>query len=180
LEFGSACHTLRINSQLRGERRLSDFNTKRQQSKNGALMMSSSSTSPDFSAEHSVDKLMQRWLRAHDAGDAEAMLELYVEDADYVSIDGQAITGRNAIIDMYSQIFAATKGNQAKISRHRRRILGGTVVVDDGAWEVNGELPPGAPKDGLYTTVFEQRDGEWKIAAARSYILWSGPTAQRD
>jgi uncharacterized protein (TIGR02246 family) len=142
--------------------------------------MSSSSTCPNSNVEHPVDELMRRWLNAHDAVDAEAMLEFYVEDADYVSIDGQAITGRNAIIGMYSQIFVATKGNQARITRHRRRILGDTVVVDDGAWEVVGALPPGAPKDGLYTTVFEKRNDEWKIAAARSYILWSGPTAQRD
>ncbi len=130
--------------------------------------------------ERAVDELMKQWLAAHDAGDAAGLAKFYVSDADYVGIDGRTVKGRDAIIGMYTQIFAFTKGNKAKIARKSRRVLGDSVVVDDGAWEVIGELPPGAPKKGLYTTVFARRDGGWRIVAARSYVPWAGPTAKND
>ena len=79
---------------------------------------------------------------------------------------------------MYAAIFAANAGNQAKITLNSRRFVTPNVAIDDGTWEVVGDLPKGAPKKGRYTTVLRKRGGKWLIDCSRSFVPWTGPRAK--
>ena len=145
-----------------------------------ALTTALASAAPDKkpSADEALDELMKQWIAAHDQGDAQALAKFYVADANAIGIDGRMIKGREAIVKMYAAIFAATAGNKAKITLTSRRFVTADVAIDDGTWEVMGDLPEGAPKKGRYTTVLSKRDGKWRIDCSRSFVPWTGPRAK--
>ena len=120
--------------------------------------------------ETAVDALVADWIAAHNNGDAEALAEFYAPDADFVGIDGQVVSGRDAVVAMYAEVFAGRPGNQASVSLDSRRFVSPETCIDDGTWEVTGFLPAGSPTEGRYTTVFRKQAGRWRILCARTMV----------
>ncbi len=126
--------------------------------------------SQDSSDNKAIDTLVENWIAAHNSGDAEALVDLYAADADFIGIDGQVISGREAVVGMYAEVFRHLPGNKAQVSVNFRRFVTPDVVVEDASWEVIGILPEGAPSKGISTTVFKKEDGRWCIQCARSMV----------
>ncbi len=128
----------------------------------------------DPSDASAMDAIMDAWIAAYERGDAQAISALYAPDADVVLINGQRITGRDAIEAMYQSAFEQLPGTKARIVPRSRRLLADDVVIDDTTWEVIGVLPDGAPSSGWSTTVFQKCDGQWMIQCVRTMV----PVAQ--
>ena len=117
-----------------------------------------------------IDQLIDRWIDAHNRGDAEALAEFYAADADLVLINGQSIKGRDAIVAMYDEAIRQLPGNKTSIEVITRQFVSDNVVIDDASWQVIGFLPEGAPSAGLSTTVFKKDDDRWLIQCARVMV----------
>src|SRR4051794_20090885 len=55
------------------------------------------------------------FIRAYNAGDAKAISELFTEDAEVVSEDGEPIQGREAIAALFASTFAANPGGTIEV-----------------------------------------------------------------
>ena len=56
-----------------------------------------------------LDRLRADWTAAYEAGDADAMVDLYVEDAVRMPYDAPAVEGREAIVAAYRASFAGRR-----------------------------------------------------------------------
>ncbi|HEU5039467.1 MAG TPA: SgcJ/EcaC family oxidoreductase [Gemmatimonadales bacterium] len=114
----------------------------------------------DPSARRAIEAAVSRYVAASNRGDAEALTELYTEDAVLLPPDHAAIHGREAIGEFWRQ------GTDSGLAVRTLR-----VEVDGSIGYLVGQynLPPTdeEPADsGKYVMCLRrQRDGSWKLSA---------------
>jgi uncharacterized protein (TIGR02246 family) len=133
--------------------------------------------------EEAIQQLDQRWKEAWTNGDAEAMAELFTEDADGIDPMGETDTGRAAIIETYRAEFAERpEGAQVDFEQTYLRFLRPDIAIADGTWAVTGapEAEEGPPTEGLYTVVLVKKDGQWRYSSGLSRIPMTPPGAEEE
>jgi len=105
-------------------------------------------------------------------GDAAAMANLFLTDADYVSAVGRVARGREEI----AALFADEQGTFMKDTRLtfsgiRARSLGSDLMLIDATAELRGVEGPGGrsltPLRHQLVAVAKRQNGEWRLLAAR-------------
>lgn len=113
----------------------------------------------EVAAMHAVD---QAWLKAYNAGDADALANLYMEDAMFMPPGAAAISGRAAIKAYFVNDVAATAkaglsfslGAQSDGGAHGNLgWVSGTYTVKDKAGHV--------VDTGKYLSVSKKKNGKW-------------------
>jgi len=112
-----------------------------------------------------IEATVDRYVAASNEGDAEALAELYAEDALLLPPDHEPIHGRAAIVEFWRQ------GTDAGLEVSTLRL----EVAGDVAYLVGRyRLPPTeeeAADSGQYVLCLKrQRDGAWKLTAD----IWNG------
>lgn len=99
--------------------------------------------------------------------DADAMRELYVDDADWTNAYGTTLSGRDAIVNHLRRLFAdAGFRTGAAVGRPRMqlRLVGSDVVVAKTYEEVRDqERAQGLRRAHSLKVLAKQPDGSWKI-----------------
>ena len=131
--------------------------------------------------EDAIRQLDERWKEAWSNRDAQALAELFAEDADGIDAMGAAVSGRMAIEEHYIQSFEnlpPEAGAESEIVS--LRFIRPTLAVVDGTWSMTGlpETDEGLPTEGLYTVFVVKRGGQWLYAAGRSRIPVSPPRTE--
>jgi uncharacterized protein (TIGR02246 family) len=111
-------------------------------------------TGPPPESVVGLDRLRADWTAAYETGDAEAMVELYVENAVRMPYDAPAVEGREAIVAAYRASFAG------------RRLF---PEVDLVALDVE-VLGDTAIERGRYHEVLTSRDGVTRIVEDGKYV----------
>ena len=128
---------------------------------------------PQHGYEAGVAALASAWDAAWNAGDADALTALFVEDAEFVNGRGQIAVGWAAIRAQHAGLFAGPfQGSHTQSSIRRVTLLGGTsAVLDvDNSLTGFGALPPGViptlpgEQRGRHKRVLVKRGGTWRIA----------------
>lgn len=125
-------------------------------------------TPPDTSAQDraAIDAVRDAWVAGYNAADADALANLFTEDAIAMPAEQPTITGRAAIRQHYADTFAAGKGT-ASVTPQETQLMG-DWAYDLGTF--SGTFTPAAGGDamsveGRYIVVLQrQTDGSWKIA----------------
>ena len=124
-----------------------------------------SSTADD---EAAIDAVYERFSQAYDEWDTQAMVNLYTDDALYLSGDGAIRRGRAAIEQSFSFLQRVKeRGDTISISfRSVDRAIDGDLAYDVGYYQTISTPADGEPRTsvGKFVTVLKkQADGSWRF-----------------
>ena len=108
-----------------------------------------------------LNEVMQRWGRAWSSDDAEALEELYTEDAILLPVEGAAVVGRDAVAAHFAEVLPSAGSMEAFMQ----------AFDGSGAMAfVYGTFLAGAAGEadlvtGELVTVFARRGRDWLIRA---------------
>jgi len=120
-------------------------------------------------AEALVAQLQTAW----NAGDGTAFAAPFAEDADFVTVAGMHVRGRQAIADNHDRIFTTIyKGSRVAMRVEQLRPLGGSLALLHIAPTL--DVPKGrlaGTMNALMTTVVDDNSGEPVILALHNTIV---------
>ncbi len=124
------------------------------------------SSPPAFQVE--LQQFDADYIAAFDAGNANALAELFAEDATVMNTFGTLVSGRSAIIAALEHSFAAPcNGATLQITPQQSRRLTDDVVVQQGTTRTTCKTDPPTYRDFTYTKVLVRQGSAWKLAVAQ-------------
>ncbi len=117
------------------------------------------------------------FVDAFNEGDAEAIAQLWTEDAQYVDESGTVHEGRDAIERAYSELFDQNSNVKIQLSIDSLRLVSAAVAIEDGRAVV---IPPPAGPAGYsqYTAVHVKDGDQWRMASVRETWVEASVTPQ--
>jgi uncharacterized protein (TIGR02246 family) len=116
-------------------------------------------------------------MRRLNQGDLTAIRDFWDEDADYVSIEGQLVRGRQAIEEPSPALLKVGSGSETA-TIEQIRFLRRDFAVVDGSWTITGardtdgrELPS---LRGRGVEIVQKKQGRWRFIATREMVIWEG------
>lgn len=125
-----------------------------------------SRTAPDRSADEAAIRAnVDAFVKGYNAGDAEAVAALFMNDGQIEDKQGNKVEGREAIAKTFADLFAASPKRRLQLEIESIRFIGGELAVEVGA---STETTEGEPAEhDRYTVLHAKRDGKWWMAFAR-------------
>ena len=130
--------------------------------------MSSETTSatgspPDLQA--ALHQFHAAYIAAFDAGNANALGELFTEDTLLMNTFGATVSGRPAIIAALEHSFAGPcQAATLQITPHQTRRLSDDIIVQQGTTRTTRKTDPPTYRDFTYTKVFVRHGNAWQLA----------------
>src|SRR5260370_12467955 len=107
--------------------------------------------------------------------DAKAIRELWDENADYVSVGGKLIRGRQAMEDSFAAMLKEGGGTQTATIEQVRFITPDLAIVD-ASWTIHGALNatgrPLPPIEGRGVEIVQKKQSRWRFVATREMVVW--------
>ncbi|HYC33722.1 MAG TPA: SgcJ/EcaC family oxidoreductase [Gemmatimonadales bacterium] len=115
---------------------------------------------PDPAAREAIEAAVSRYVAASNQGDAEALTELYTDDAVLLPPDHAPVRGRAAIAEFWRQ------GTDSGLAVTTLRVeVDGSIGYLVGQYNLP-ETPSEPADSGKYVMCLRrQRDGTWKLSA---------------
>lgn len=110
-------------------------------------------------------------------GDADALADLFAEDADFVNVVGLWWTSRLSIRRAHAQGFERIfPGSELRVERVTQRRLGDDVALVHCRWGLTGQVDPegelSGPRRGVYSAVLQRvADGGWLCVSLQNTDL---------
>lgn len=113
------------------------------------------------------------WQDAWNAGDADAIAELFATDAEFVNVVGLWWHDRERIRQAHAFGFEKIfPGSIISMDEPRVRRIGEDAAVVHSRWHIDGQVSPeGEPagaREGIFIFVLERRGQEWIAVAAQN------------
>lgn len=127
----------------------------------------------DVDLRQAADALMNRFMQAWSASDAQRLSSLFASDADFINPWGTHAISRVEIESFYASAlrsgFAGSKGEGDILSV---RALSRDIAIIDARWRILGaHMPDGSPRadeKGILAAIIGRAgDGGWQILALR-------------
>jgi uncharacterized protein (TIGR02246 family) len=113
-----------------------------------------------------IRERVEAYVAAYNQPDAQALADLWAEDAVYVNRDtGETIEGRAAIAEMFAGMFAAGDAPRLAVTLHAVRSITDNVAIEDGT--VDLIAADGSTTSTTYTAIHVERDGVWYLHSVR-------------
>jgi uncharacterized protein (TIGR02246 family) len=108
------------------------------------------------------------FIKAFEKGDAKAVAGFWTEQGEYISDDGTALRGREAIEDEYTDLFAKRKGDtKIEIDVDSIRFPSRDTAIEEGHFKVrHGKHLAVHSK---YTILHVRENGKWCMAVVREW-----------
>lgn len=123
---------------------------------------------------HEPTDIAHGFVEAWNDKDADALAELFTEDADFVNVVALWWEDRRNIRRAHARGFRVMFGSsEMALTRTKLRLLGPDAAVVHAQWEMSGQVAPDGepvdPRTGLFTFV-TVRDGAlgWRAVAAQN------------
>jgi uncharacterized protein (TIGR02246 family) len=120
--------------------------------------------------EKAIKSLLDAFVKAFNAGNAEATAATYTETAVVVDEQGQRVEGRAAVRDQYAASFADNPGSTIAIQVDSLRFLGPETALEEGRTTITPAAGAGAPEITRFTAVYVKQGGQWRQAAVRDEL----------
>ncbi len=117
--------------------------------------------------EKAIKALLDAFVKAFNAGNAEAAAATYTETAVVVDEEGERIEGRAAIHDRYNASFADNPGSTIAIKVDSLRFLGPETALEEGRATITPAAGAGAPEIARFVAVYVKHGGEWRQGTVR-------------
>ena len=118
---------------------------------------------PDVRA---ITDLLTSFVKAYNAKDAKAIVDLFTPDAEIEDEDGEITRGSDAIVAHFSETFQENGGNTLTVDTESLRFLGTDVAIEEGV----ASLSTGAdtpPLTNRYSVIYARQGGRWLHARIR-------------
>jgi len=124
------------------------------------MLLNAGAASEKRGARTAIERAAKTFAEGVKAGDAATMASLYAEDAKAFPPNGEMVTGRAAIQQMWQDALASgIKEMEIKPAEIEES---GDHAYEVGAYVINGE--GGKHLDhGKYVVVWKRKNGEWKM-----------------
>ncbi len=120
--------------------------------------------------EKAIQALLDTFVKAFNAGNAEAAAATYTDTAVVVDERGGQIEGRAAVRDQYAASFADNPGTTIAIQVDSLRFLGPETALEQGRTTITPAAGAGAPEITRFTAVYVKQGAEWRQAAVRDEL----------
>lgn len=118
--------------------------------------------------EDAIRKTALEFIKAYADADAEAIGQLFTEDAEFVDEQGNVSQGRKQIENIMSASFADHPGSEIEISITSLRFPTASMAIEDGATRVKRDKES-EPLYGAYTAIHVKEEGKWRTASVREH-----------
>jgi uncharacterized protein (TIGR02246 family) len=115
--------------------------------------------------EEGIRKAMQAYVAAFNKGDLEGVMSYWASDAEFISDDGKATRGRDAIAAQTKRVFGQHEGLTIKLVSKSIRFVKPDVALQDGIVTLSAQDKPA--DSGPYTAVWTKVDGKWLLNSVR-------------
>ena len=128
--------------------------------------------------------LALRWQQAWNRHDVSDLPALMTADADWVTVGGKRLVGREQVVSVHEQLHAGVLAGTAWANGDcdAKAVAAGAAVVHLG-FAVHGERDadgtPRPPRHGHFTWLLVDDGGTWRIRAAQGTNLAGPPPAAR-
>ena len=119
--------------------------------------------------ESSLRALHEAFVKAYNAADAQALSNLFTDDAAVIDSAGEATRGRAEIAAMYASSFQDAKGVKLESTADAVRFLTPDVAQLEGQAILSGGGAGDATQVGKFAALLVRRDGRWRFAEIRDY-----------
>ena len=123
----------------------------------------------DSAAERAIRDAAERYAAAFNAGDAGRAAEQFLPRAEYLSAEGTAIEGRDAIEKDLAELFKEFPKARIEVEVESIRLVGPRVAIEEGRTTVT-LAPDEPPVRQRYLAVNIQQEGAWKLASVRESV----------
>lgn len=117
--------------------------------------------------EEAIRANVDSFVRAYNARDAKAIAALFLPEAQIIDEDGNTIQGREAIEQVFAEIFEDEPEAKIEIALDSIKLIGTAFAVETGSTTTIA-APGETPEHNRYTVAHvKTRDGRWLMALAR-------------
>lgn len=128
------------------------------------------------------EEVLERWTQAWNTLNADALAELFVEDAEFVNVVGLWWHNRSDIREAhqygFDHIFSKSR---IWFTEKQTRLIGESGAVIVAKWSIEGQHTPGKDdadqRSGIFTFVLEKFDGEWLVVTAQNTDVIQGASS---
>lgn len=118
--------------------------------------------------EAAIRKATQSFVKAVEAGDAQALAAHWTENGEYVADDGTNFRGRAAIEQAYRAALAKRKGpSEAEVDMTSLRFPSKDTAVQEGYFKARVGKDP--PVTSRYSILHVREGGQWRMAIVREW-----------
>jgi uncharacterized protein (TIGR02246 family) len=125
----------------------------------------SGAADPPKNDDQGILKAMQAYEAAFNKGDLDAVMAFWTPDGEFISDDGKATRGRDAIASQTKRSLTEHKGLTIKLTNKAIRFVKPDVALQDGV--VTMAAQDKSADTGPYTAVWTRIDGKWLLASVR-------------
>ncbi len=120
--------------------------------------------------EQAIRQAVAAFVKAFNAHDAKALADRFTEDASVVGVEGDAITGRDAIVEEFAALFEDSPDVMIDLQITSIRLVGPGTAIEEGTATL---AVPGAEEAEVtrYVVTHVQRDGRWLQASIREFPI---------
>lgn len=128
------------------------------------------------------EEVLDKWTHAWNTLDADALAELFVEDAEFVNVVGLWWHNRSDIREAhqygFDHIFSKSK---IWFSERQTRLIDGSAAVIVAKWSIEGQHTSGGDdadqRSGIFTFVLEKFGEEWLVVSAQNTDVIRGASS---
>lgn len=125
--------------------------------------------------EAAIRDLLQKYGKAYNSGQAEALTALMTDDVELVDGDGNTTRTAKEVGAIFASVFAEGAPATLRAKLESLRFLAGDVAQVHGQFHLG---PDDAPVEaGRFSILVSRNQGHWKIAELRDYPLGAGDTS---
>lgn len=117
--------------------------------------------------EKAIAALVETFVKAFNAGDADAVAATYSETAVTVDEEGHRAVGRAAVKDEYAAAFANDPGCKIAIQVGSLHFISADTALEQGRSIITPPPGAGAPEITKFTTVYVKQGGKWLQGAVK-------------
>jgi uncharacterized protein (TIGR02246 family) len=125
--------------------------------------------------EEGIRQAMRQYTAAFNKGDIDAVMAFWTADAEFISDDGKAVRGRDAIGAQTKRVFSKHKQLSIKLVSKSIRFVKPDVALQDGVVTLSAQDK--SAESGPYTAVWIKTDGRWLMNSVRDLPAEGAPPA---
>jgi uncharacterized protein (TIGR02246 family) len=127
----------------------------------------SAAPAPEQTADtRAIGDLVDAFLKAYNAKDAQALGALFTQNAEIQNEDGDVTRGRDAIVDRFKQMFAKEESGTLSVSSDSLRFLGTDLAIEEGTAKLSYRAGD-SPHSNQYSVIYAREGGRWLHARIR-------------
>lgn len=141
-----------------------------------AMLLSNASFALQPQDEQAIFAAIEGYAHAWNEHDCHGFADDFTEEADFVNIFGMHFSGKKEIEERHVTILETfLKGTKLRIAAIELREEQPGIVIATAHWFLSGYVKsnPNQPdiEQGIFSHVFVNRDGKWKICATQNTLI---------